>query len=206
MNPKVDTYLSEGCGRCPLGGTPDCKVHNWENELKQLRRIVLESGLTEELKWSIPCYTYKNNNIAVVSAFKEYCALSFFKGALLQDTDNLLDKPGENTQSARLIKFTNVREIVEMEATLKAYIYEAIEVEKAGLEVTFKKNPEPIPEEFQQALEENPVLKAAFEALTPGRQRGYILHFSQPKNFNTRKSRIEKCTLKILNGKGLNER
>lgn len=205
-NPEVDPYFTEGCGRCPLGGTPECKVHAWTEELIQLRRIVLDCGLTEELKWSVPCYTFRRGNVAVVSAFKEYCSLSFFKGALLQDTEGILHKPGENTQSARLIKFTRVQDILDMEGTLKAYIHEAVEVEKAGLEMPFKKEPEPMPEELEKKLAENPELKSAFEALTPGRQRGYILYFSQPKQSKTRGSRIEKCIPKILDGKGLHDR
>ncbi len=157
----------EGCGRCPLGGTPQCKVNNWTEELILLRGIVLDCGLNEELKWGVPCYTFQKNNVIIIAAFKEYCAISFFKGALLQDADKaggILEKPGEHTQADRLIRFTSVREILEMEPTLKAYIYEAIEVEKAGLKVSFEKNPEPIPDEFQKVLDENPDLKAAFEA------------------------------------------
>jgi uncharacterized protein YdeI (YjbR/CyaY-like superfamily) len=206
MNPQVDHYLSEGCGRCPLGGSPECKVHNWPQELKKLRTIVLECGLTEELKWGVPCYTFHNNNILIVSAFKEYSALSFLKGALLSDTNGILQKPGENTQATRLIKFTNLPEIIAMEDVLKAYIFEAIEVEKAGLEVVFKTNPEPVPDELQHKLDENSAFRAAFEALTQGRQRGYILHFSQPKQSATRESRIEKCIPKIMEGKGFNDR
>ncbi len=138
MNPEVDVYFTAGCGRCPLGNTPECKVNKWQAELEQLRKIVLECGLTEELKWGIPCYTFQKTNTVLIAAFNEYCAISFFKGALLHDSDGILMKPGENTQSARLIRFTNVREIIENKAILKAYIYEAIEVEKAGLKVTFK--------------------------------------------------------------------
>ena len=206
VNPEVDLYLVEGCGRCSLGGTPECKVHSWTEELKQLRRIVLDCGLREEVKWSMPCYTFKDANILMVSAFKEYCALSFFKGSLLKDADGLMHKPGENSQAARLFKFTSIQQIVEMEPTLKAYIYEAIEIEKAGLKVQFKKHPEPIPKELQQKLDENPELKGAFETLTPGKQRGYILHFSQPKQSKTRTSRIEKCIPRILAGKGFHDR
>ncbi|MCB0431327.1 MAG: YdeI/OmpD-associated family protein [Flavobacteriales bacterium] len=201
-NPEVDAYLAEGCGRCPLGGTADCKVHTWPGELKLLRKIVLDCGLTEERKWGIPCYTFQQHNVAIVSAFKEYAALSFFKGALLQDEHKLLTMPGENTQSARVIRFTDVKQIAKLEPVLKAYIHEAIEVEKAGLKVDFKKEPEPIPEELQNKFAENPDLTTAFYALTPGRQRGYILHFSQPKQSKTRESRIEKCMPKIMAGKG----
>jgi len=206
MNHKVDVYFTAGCGRCPLGNTPECKVNKWQAELEQLRKIVLECGLTEELKWGIPCYTFQKTNIVLIAAFNEYCAISFFKGALLHDSDDILMKPGENTQSARLIRFTNVREIIENKAILKAYIYEAIEVEKAGLKVSFKKPTEfIIPEEFQEKLNESSALKTAFEALTPGRQRAYLLHFAQPKQAKTREARIEKCIPQILDGKGFNE-
>ncbi len=206
MNPKVDQYLIEGCGRCPLGGTPECKVNSWREELKQLRRIVLDCGLTEEVKWGVPCYTYKGSNVLMVSAFKGFSALSFFKGSLLQDDKGLLDKPGENSQAVRLFRFTDSRTIIENESIIKAYIYEAIEVEKAGLKVNFKKNPEPIPEELQLKLDEDPALNAAFGALTPGRQRGYILYFSAPKQSKTRVSRIEKYIPRIFEGKGFRDR
>lgn len=205
MNPKVDIYFNAGCGRCPLGNTPQCKVHNWQEELEQLRMIILDCGLTEELKWGVPCYTFQNSNILLLGAFKENCVLSFLKGALLKDADGILSKPGENTQAGRVIRFTNVQEIVEIESILKAYIYEAIEVEKAGLKVEFKQNPEPVPEELQNKLDEIPALKSAFEALTPGRQRGYILYFSAPKQSKTRESRVERCMQQILNGRGLND-
>lgn len=205
-HPKVDQYLLEGCGRCPLGGTSECKVHNWPEELRLLREIVLECGLTEELKWGVPCYTYQGKNILIVAAFKEHCALSFFKGALLSDPENLLVKPGENTQEGRLIKFTSTAQIVAIESILRTYIFEAIEVEKAGVKMEVKTKPEPsIPEELQRKLKEDPDFQRAFEALTPGRQRGYILHFSAPKQSTTREARIEKCVPKILSGKGLNE-
>jgi len=174
--------------------------------LEKLRMIILDCQLTEELKWGVPCYTFQKSNIVLINGFKEYCALLFFKGALLNDANGILNKIGENTQAGRQIRFTNVREIVEMETILKAYIYEAIEVEKAGLKVNFKKNTELIfPEEFQNKLDENPALKTAFDALTPGRQRAYNLYFSAPKQSKTRESRIEKCMQQILNGKGLND-
>mgnify|MGYP002713075829 CR=1 FL=1 len=203
MNPKVDTYLEDGCMRCSFGGTPQCKVNNWRNELIKLRSIVLDCGLTEELKWGVPCYTYKKANVAIVSAFKEYCAISFFKGVLLQDEHKLLDKPGDNTQSARIIKIISARQIEELESIIKAYVYEAIEVEKAGLKVDFKEKHElEYPEELLIKFNENSSLKTAFEALTPGRQRGYILHFTQPKQSKTRTARIEKYTDKIMAGLG----
>jgi uncharacterized protein YdeI (YjbR/CyaY-like superfamily) len=191
MNPKVDGYLR--------------KAKKWQEEMEKLRMISLGCGLTEELKWGKPCYTFQKSNIVIIQGFKEFCALLFCKGALLNDANGILEKPGENTQAARRIPFTNVREIVEMEPILKAYIHEAIEAEKAGLKVNFKKNPEPIPEEFQNKLDEIPALKAAFDALTPGRQRGYILYFSAAKQSKTRESRVEKCLQQILKGKGLND-
>jgi uncharacterized protein YdeI (YjbR/CyaY-like superfamily) len=192
MNPKVDVYLS--------------KAQKWQEELKKLRMILLDYGLTEELKWRAPCYTFQKSNIVIIQGFKEYCALMFFKGALLNDANGILIKPGENTQAGRQIRFTNVREIVEMETILKAYIYEAIEVEKVGLKVNFNKNTELIiPEEFQNKLDKIPALKTAFDVLTPGRQRAYNLYFSTPKQSKTRESRVEKCMQQILNGKGLND-
>jgi uncharacterized protein YdeI (YjbR/CyaY-like superfamily) len=192
MNPRVDVYLS--------------KAKKWQEEVEKLRMIILDCQLTEELKWGKPCYTFQKSNIVLINGFKEYCALLFFKGALLNDANGILNKIGENTQAGRQIRFTNVREIVEMETILKAYIYEAIEVEKAGLKVNFKKNTELIfPEEFQNKLDENPALKTAFDELTPGRQRAYILYFSAPKQSKTRESRVEKCMQQILNGKGLND-
>jgi uncharacterized protein YdeI (YjbR/CyaY-like superfamily) len=190
VNRKVNGYLRRS---------------KWQEELEKLRRIVLDCGLTEELKWGKPCYTFQNSNIVILQGFKGSCALLFAKGALLSDPNSILEKPGESTQAARRIPFINVREIVEIEPVLKAYINEAIEAEKAGLEVEFKKNPEPIPEELQNKLDENPALKTAFRALTPGRQRGYILYFSAAKQSKTRESRVEKCMQQILNGKGLND-
>ncbi|MFM1875036.1 MAG: hypothetical protein RL266_773 [Bacteroidota bacterium] len=205
QDPQVDTYLIDGCGRCSYYQTPHCKVHSWTDELKQLRQIVLDCGLTEEFKWSQPCYTYQNKNILIVTAFKEYASLAFFKGTLLQDEKGILVAPGKNSQAGRQIRFTSVEDIIGMEPTLKAYIYEALEVEKGGLKANFKKNPEPIPDELQQRLDEFPDFKTAFEALTPGRQRGYIIHFSQPKQSKTRTERIEKCIPKIMNGEGLHD-
>lgn len=207
MNPKVDNYLTDGCGRCPLGGTLNCKVNSWPKELEILRKILLDGGLTEEVKWGQPCYTFQNGNIVLMSAFKEYCALNFFKGALLKDPNGILVKPGENTQAGRQIRFTNVQEIVKLEPILKAYVYEAIEVGKTGLKVDFKEKTALVfPEELQKKLDENPALKTAFNALTPGRQRAYNLYFSAPKQSKTRESRVEKYMQQILKGKGLNDR
>ncbi|PZX05599.1 uncharacterized protein YdeI (YjbR/CyaY-like superfamily) [Psychrobacillus insolitus] len=192
MNPKVDEYLS--------------KAKKWKEESEKLRNIVLECELTEEFKWMHPCYAFENKNIVLIHGFKEYCALLFHKGALLKDPQGILIQQTENVQAARQIRFTNVQEIVEMETILKAYIYEAIEVEKAGLEVKIKRSTEfIIPEEFQKKLDETPSLKTAFDALTPGRKRAYILYFSAPKQSKTKESRVEKCMQQILNGKGLND-
>ena len=206
MNPLIDNYLEIGCGRCSLGGTINCKVHSWTKELKKLRSIVLDCGLTEELKWGVPCYTFQGKNVLMVSAFKEYCALSFLKGILLLDEKDILQAPGKNSQSSRVIRFSNIQEIIKLENLIKSYIFEAIEVEKAGLKVEFKKNPEPVPDELQNILEEDSLLKTAFDELTPGRQRGYIIYFSQPKQSKTRVERIIKCIPKILNGEGLNDK
>lgn len=206
MNKSADSYFIEGCGRCPLGSTPDCKVHTWTKELKWLREIVRSCGLTEESKWGAPCYTFQQKNVLMIGAFKEYCCISFFKGALLNDDKRLLEKPGPNSQAARLFKFENTQDIERVEGDIKNYIFESIEIEKSGLKISFEKHPEPIPDELEEKLTEDPVLKSAFEALTPGRQRGYVLHFSQPKQSKTRTARIEKCTPMILNGIGLNDK
>jgi uncharacterized protein YdeI (YjbR/CyaY-like superfamily) len=192
MNPKVDFYFN--------------KAKKWQEEFETLRMIVLDCGLTEELKWGCPCYTFEKSNIVLIHGFKEYCALLFFKGALLNDAKGILIQQTENVQAARQIRFTNVRQIVKTKPILKAYIYEAIEVEKAGLKVNFKKTKEfKVPEEFQNRFDEIPALKTAFHALTPGRQRAYILYFSAPKQSKTRESRVEKCMQQILNGKGLDD-
>jgi uncharacterized protein YdeI (YjbR/CyaY-like superfamily) len=190
-NPKVDAYIRSD--------------RKWRKETEKLRAISLGCGLTEELKWGKPCYAFEESNVVLIQGFKEYCALLFCKGALLKDPKGILKRIGEHTQAARQARFTHVREIAELEPTLKAYIHEAVEAEKAGLEVPLKRNPEPIPKELQDKLDETPSLKAAFFALTPGRQRGYILYFSAAKQSKTRESRIEKCRRRILDGKGLND-
>lgn len=192
MNPKVDDFLS--------------KAEQWKEEFKKLRSIVLDCDLNEEFKWMHPCYTFEKKNIVLIHGFKNYCALLFHKGALLKDSHGILIQQTDNVQAARQIRFTNVQEIMEMETILKAYIDEAIEIEKAGLEVNFKKNTEfSIPEELQHKFDDIPALKTAFEALTPGRQRAYILYFSKPKQSKTRQSRVEKYMQQILNGKGLHD-
>lgn len=192
MNPKVDEFISEAT--------------KWQTEIKQLRKLLLDCGLTEEFKWRMPCYCFQGNNIVLVGSFKEYCTLSFFKGILLQDSSGLLSKPGENSQSMRFFKFTNPDEITEQQSIIKAYIYEAIEIEKAGLKVLFKSNKElELVEELQVALDKNSALKTAFHTLTPGRQRAYNLYFSEAKQSKTRETRIEKYTQRILTGKGIND-
>ncbi|MFL0471585.1 YdeI family protein [Priestia aryabhattai] len=192
MNPKVDEFLT--------------KAKKWKEEYQTLRKIVLDCELTEDFKWMNPCYTFEEKNIVLMHGFKEYCALLFPKGALLRDSHGVLIQQTENVQGARQIRFTNVQQIVEKEAILKAYIYEAIEVEKAGVKVKTKKPEELIiPDELQHKFDEIPALKTAFTALTPGRQRAYILHFSAAKQSKTRESRVEKCIPNILNGKGLND-
>jgi uncharacterized protein YdeI (YjbR/CyaY-like superfamily) len=192
MNPKVDFFF--------------IKAKQWQDELEHLRIIILDCGLTEELKWGVPCYTFEKNNIVLIHGFKEYCAILFHKGALLSDADGVLIQQTEHVQAARQIRFTNVREIMESETIIKTYIYEAIEVEKAGLKVEMKETTAfNMPEELQQKLDAHPALKTAFEALTPGRQRGYLLHFSAPKQAKTRESRIEQSMSLILNGKGLHD-
>jgi len=192
MNSKVDFYFN--------------KAKKWQEEFEKLRMIILDCGLTEELKWGVPCYTFEKRNIVLIHGLKEYCALLFFKGALLNDPKDILIQQTKNVQAARQIRFTSVREIVKMKPILKAYIHEAIEVEKAGLKVNLKNTTEfIIPEEFQDKLDEIPSLKTAFDALTPGRQKAYVLYFSAPKQSKTREARVGKCMQQILNGKGLND-
>jgi uncharacterized protein YdeI (YjbR/CyaY-like superfamily) len=192
MNPKVDFFFS--------------RATQWQKEFQLLRTIVLDCGLTEELKWGQACYTFEKANIVLIHGFKEYCALLFFKGALLKDKKNILIQQTENVQGARQIRFTNIKEISKMKSTLKSYIYEAVQVEEAGLKVNFKKTSDfKIPEEFQNKLDKNSVLKKAFAALTPGRQRGYIFYFSSAKQSKTREARVEKYVQQILDGKGIDD-
>ena len=190
-NPKVDFFF---------------KADKWQAEFKKLRTIILDCGLTEELKWGVPCYTLDKSNIVLIHGFKEYCAILFIKGALLKDAKHILIQQTENVQAARQVRFTNVREIAKLETILKAYIHEAIEAEKTGLKVEYKKTSEyKIPEEFQKRLDADPALRTAFEALTPGRQRAYLLYFATPKQSQTREARIEKSIEPILDGLGLND-
>ena len=192
MHPKVDEYLN--------------LLPKWKTEIELLRSILLDCGLTEEFKWRTPCYTFKDSNIVLIGQFKEYCTLSFFKGSLLNDAENILVSPGENSQAVRMVKITSTEEIQKLKPVLKAYIFEAIEVEKAGLKVSFKEKEALIlPEELIIKLNENPDLKTAFEALTPGRQRAYNLHFTSAKQAKTREARIEKCIQSILEGRGIND-
>jgi len=192
MNPKVDFYFT--------------KAESWKTEIEKLRNIVLECGLEEVLKWGCPCYTHNNANIVLIHTFKEYCALLFFKGALLNDPHGLLIRQTENVQAARQIRFTSLREIIKKEKMIKEYIYEAVEVEKAGLKVKLKKPSEfPMADEFKSALSKNPKLRKAFETLTPGRQRAYLLYFAAPKQSKTREARVEKYIPQIVKGKGLND-
>jgi uncharacterized protein YdeI (YjbR/CyaY-like superfamily) len=206
LNTKVDLYLADGCGRCKYYATDNCKVRNWTEELETLRQYVLECGLFEELKWGVPCYTFNQANITVVSAFKDYACLSFFKGALMNNDNGLLLAATENSQAARLIKFYNLSEIIESETIIKDYIFKAIEVEKLGLTIEYKKELDPIPEELQSKFVENIEFEKAFQKLTPGKQRAYIFYFSQPKNSTTKTARIEACLEKIMNGEGLHDK
>ncbi len=206
MNPQVDIILEEGCGRCKLVGTPQCRIIIRNLEMNALREIALESGLEEEVKWGFPAYTFKKKNIFMLGSFKEYSSIMFFKGALLSDPENILVQPTENSNSGRQLRFTNAKEILKIKKTILQYIFEATELEKSGAKVEAKKTSEyPMPDELKNKFKELPELKAAFEKLTPGRQRGYLLHFSQAKQSATRLSRIEKCMESIFNGKGMNE-
>ena len=192
MNPKTDFFFEED--------------GQWHKEFQQLRTILLDTGLEEDLKWGCPCYTHQGRNIVLIHGFKEYCAILFFKGALLNDTEKVLIQQSENVQAARQIRFTTVKEISDLAKTIKTYVYEATEVEKSGIKVPMKKTKDfEMTEEFQHRLDEDPILKEAFEALTPGRQRAYLLHFSSAKQSKTREARIEKCIPQILIGKGLND-
>lgn len=206
MNPQVDVYFNSGCGRCSLGGTPECKVHNWTVELETLRTYILECGLREELKWSHPVYTDNDKNVCMIGAFNDNCVISFFKGSLLKDERGILTLPGENSYAGRVIRFTDAKKIVELEDVIKSFINEAVAIERSGAKVVKKDLSEiELPDELEAKMDADPEFKAAFRALTPGRQRGYIFYFSQPKQSKTREARIEKSTPKIFMGKGIHD-
>ena len=206
MQGSAQGYFDFGCGRCELHSTPSCKVNTWRAELSLLRSIALSCGLTEEKKWGVACYTFNDRNIFLIGAFKEYCVLSFFQGALLNDSKNILTKPGEQSQSVRQARFTNAKEIKNIEKDLKQFIRDAIKLSGENVKVALKKIDEyVVPEELEQKLNESPAFKKAYKALTPGRQRGYLIYFSQPKKSETRVARVEKCIPRILQGKGLQD-
>ncbi|MFY0673015.1 MAG: DUF1801 domain-containing protein [Bacteroidia bacterium] len=206
MNAQVDNYLVEGCMRCELGATPNCKVHKWPKELVRLREIANNCGLTETFKWSVPTYTSNGKNVLIIAAFKHFASIEFFKGALLKDDNKLLKTPGENSQAGRRLQFTSISEIENREDIIKAYILEAIEIEKSGAKIEYKKELPPFPQELLDRFGFEPEYKKAFEALTPGRQRGYLIHFSQPKSAAAKLRRIEKMKPLIFAGKGWNGR
>lgn len=206
LNKNADHYFIAGCGRCALYDTPQCKVHHWKKELQLMRSILQATPLTEEVKWGVPCYTYKKANVVIIGAFKEYSFLSFFKGALLKDTKKLLDKPGENSQATRLFRFTESKSIEKLASTIEAYVKEAIALEDAGKKIAFKKIDEyPVPEELSKRFKKNPSLKKAFDQLTPGRQKGILLHINSAKQSATRETRIDKCVPLIMAGKGIHD-
>lgn len=206
FNTQVDRYMIDGCMRCKYGATPMCKVNKWKLELETLRSILLESELTEELKWGAPCYTYNSKNVVLLGALKDEVVISFLKGSLIDDKKNILTKAGENSQIARIIKFTNCKQIQELKKDIAAYIKAAIEIERKGLKVTKENKIEKLPDELEEVFKNDLPYKKAFLALTPGKQRGYVIYFSQPKQTPSRISRIEKCREKIMNGEGLNDK
>lgn len=207
-NPEVSTYFELGCGRCELHATPQCRVHLWPDALAALREIALESGLNEVRKWGVPCYVNDaGKNVALLGAFKGHCLISFFKGALLDDRDGVLESPGSNSQSTRQMRFTTAKQVWEAKDVLLRFLYEAIDNESQGKKVVLKKPAEyDIPEEFQAELDKDAAFAEAFEKLTPGRRRAYLMHFGQPKKSETRSARIEKAREDILNGIGLNDK
>jgi uncharacterized protein YdeI (YjbR/CyaY-like superfamily) len=205
INPQVDQYLIDGCMRCKFGGTPSCKVNRWRIALEALRQIVLDCGLSEFLKWGVPCYVFENKNIVMVSAFREYACLTFLKGSLLKDDHQFLIRHGENSQAFRIMKFTDVEQIMEKEPMIIDFIEQAINIERSGIKIVSSKIPVSVPDELLQKFDEYPELKRAFYALTPGRQRGYLLYFSQPVQPATRSKRIAKYQRQIMRGQGLND-
>lgn len=206
MNPAVDLYLSDGCGRCKYYQTPQCKVHHWQPELQLLRKMALSCGLQEDYKWSQPCYTLNGKNVFIVTAFKHYACVAFFKGALLKDPECMLVQPGERSESTRQLRFTSTEQINQKGNAILELMLQAIEIEQSGQKVEIEQKAEPIPAELKQAFKIDPELKAAFEQLSPGRQRGYLIHFNQAKKSESRCSRIEKQRSNILSGKGMNGR
>ena len=205
-SPLVDLFFIDGCGRCKLYKTAACKVHTWKLELQALRQIALNSGLTEELKWKQPCYTFEGKNIIIVSAFKESCIINFMKGALLNDPSKILEMPGENSNSSRFIRFTNLERIIDLADIIQKYIKEAIEIEKSGQKIISKKVEEyQIPDELTKEFEQDIIFKNAFKSLTPGRQKSYLIFYNSAKQSSTRTSRILKTKDAIFNGKGMNE-
>lgn len=205
LNPKVDLFIADGCGRCDYYATDKCKVRSWQMELQHLRQIMLETGLVEDVKWGVPVYTHQDKNIVIVSALKDCVTFGFFKGVLLSDPKKILEQQGPSVQSARIIRFTAVDQIINLTDTIKEYVKEAVVIEESGVKVEFKKDLEPIPDELNDMFEGLPALRDAFYALTPGKQRGYIIHFSQPKQSASRINRIEKCIDKIMNGEGFHD-
>lgn len=206
MNKDVDQYFVVGCLRCEYGGTPKCKVHNWTEPLLMLRAILQETGLKEESKWGVPCYTLNGKNVLTLSALKEYCCVSFFKGTLLHDPNQILIRPGQNSQHYKLFKFTSGLEVVDQKEALLDFVKQAIQLEKSGQKVDKVQNPEPIPDELITRMEEMPSLKQAFYALTPGKQRSYNIYIGQPKQSLSRMKRVDQCIPKILNGEGFHDK
>ena len=206
MNQAVDQYLQIGCGRCPRGGTPGCTVNRWRPLLFELRRIALETGLSEERKWGVPCYTADGKNVILIGSFNDYVAISFLKGALLNDPDGVLEKAGPNSHIGRILRFTELDKLSKLEPLIRSFILEATEVERKGLTVVREAVPEAVPDELQQMFEDDPSFEAAFYRLTPGRQRGYLIHFGQPKQSATRIRRIEKYIDRIFEGIGFHDR
>lgn len=206
MTRDVETYFLEGCGRCKLGATPECKVHQWAPELRELRRLAQKTNLQEECKWGVPCYTLSGKNVLIISAFKDSCVVSFLKGILLEDSKGLLEKSGPHSHADRLMRFTDLDQIIKLAPEILAYMNEAIMIQEAGIQVPPRTNQnEEIPEELIHKFDEDPSYKTAFESLTPGRQRSYLLHIGGAKQVQTRINRIEKCKDKIFLGKGFNE-
>lgn len=206
MNQAVDEYLIKGCGRCPRGGTPACSVVRWRGILQEMRRIMLDTGLTEERKWGVPCYTADGKNVILIGSFLDYVVISFLKGGLMSDPHNVLQKSGPNSHIGRIIRFTDIEALLNMESVIHEYVREAVEVERKGLTLEREAVPESVPDELQRFFEDDPSFEAAFYALTPGRQRGYLIHIGQAKGSETRIRRIEKHIDRIFAGLGMHDR